>query len=775
MQGNAVMKFELLKMLIITPPYLASITQNTETTNFFLNTLKSNKYTPEELLELINLTQDKQVKSLLITQLFSIKEFLDRLNEESIIDRITNNTVYAPSRLNPLVHQLAMEQLTLEQIKELQPEAAVSILCSIPHFHLLKNEQVDALIGQFPNPKLIPYWINHYSLMPNAYFVLAHLNKLVAPHVLPAIRHMDAQKQEQLVEHVIDHLDLFNPGFKPLYEGDREKNLIHAIKQYLNGKHHNHYIIYIQLLAELLLKENHPLSLTTIQLILSLNGMEAFKRLTNKTGDLTNYYIRSRAQAGDTDLFYNDGLLNIHRMNLLIPLKRSMPIKSEDRSFLHSWLYPAKAGEVQVQTDKNSVPENTLIQQLAKEGKSIKAIDYYLLHFKGNGITVSKLIQDYLDNYAQEDCTESRRKTLYLTAILINRPELKRSVREALYTSFLLFPELYDEQIRGWLLKYDVERTIKYFGHQAGINNYKLVIEFCSEALKKLEANKNASKIKIVTQALSEAKLELEFTEQTGFFARLFHRFIRCWNSGWTGFFSPNLPVYVAPFYTQRAEVVNSIPPCSSSKNTLASENLKTNLSNILTEVENNPSLIELDKLVSILNATPLTAIPKDVLSLRNRLNNLFHVLVQDSKENKAIQSWLARNQQIFSANQFHLLELRMCQEIRMDIDLLAKKIQEDSDYLKQSAHTTHLQTAVNELNIILPELKAEKKPPENTPQAIAEEPITLEKVTGIVTNAWNWAKGGVERFFAEPTLTSTSTSTSSDEQTVPALNTPGC
>lgn len=772
MQSNAVMKFELLKMLIITTPYSASITQNKESKTLFLNTLKSNKYTPEELLELINLTQDKQVKSLLITQLFSIREYLDRLNEESIIDRITNNTVHAPSRLNPLAHQLAIEQLTLEQIKELQPEAAVSILCSLPHFHLIKNEQVDALIGQFPNPKLIPYWINHYSMMPNAYFVLAHLNKLFAPHVLLAIRQMDVQKQEHLVEHVIDHLDLFNPGFKPLYEGDKEKHLIHAMEQYLNGKHHNNYIIYIHLLTEQLLNENQPLSLATIQLILSLNGMEEFKQLINKTGDLTNYYIRSQAQTGDTDLFYNDGRLNLHRMNLLIPLKRSMPIKSEDRSFLHSWLYPAKASEVQVLIDKNSVPENTLIQQLAKEGKSIKAIDYYLLHFKGNGTTVSKLIQDYLDNHAQKDCTESRRKTLYLTAILINRPELKRSVREALYTSFLLFPELYDEQIRGWLLKYDVERTIKYFGQQAGINNYKLVIEFCSEALKKLEANKDASKIKIVTQALSEAKMEVEFTEQTGFFPRLFHRFIRCWKSGWTGFFSPNLPLYVAPFYAQRTEV-NSIPPRSSPKNTSGTENVKTNLSDILTEVEKTRSLNELDKLMSILNATPLTAIPQDVLSLRHRLNNLFHVLVQDSKQNKEIQSWLARNQQTFSSNQFHLLELRMCQEIRMDIDLLAKQIQEDSDYLKQSAYTTHLQTAVNELNIILPELKAEQKPPENTPQTIAEEPITLEKVTGIVTNAWNWAKGGVESFFAEPTPRSTSAS--SDEQTIPALSTPGC
>lgn len=56
MQSSAVMKFELLKMLLITPQYLASITQNTDSQKLFLTTLKINKYTPEELLELINIT-----------------------------------------------------------------------------------------------------------------------------------------------------------------------------------------------------------------------------------------------------------------------------------------------------------------------------------------------------------------------------------------------------------------------------------------------------------------------------------------------------------------------------------------------------------------------------------------------------------------------------------------------------------------------------------------------------------------------------------------------
>lgn len=766
MQSSAVMKFELLKMLLITPQYLASITKNTDSQTLFLNTLKINKYTPEELLELINITQDNQIKSLLITQLLSIKSYLERLMEQSVIDRLTKNALPIPSRLNPLVHQLSIEQLTLDQIKDLQPEAAVSILCSIPHFHLLKKDQVEALIGQYPKPSLVDYWLNHYSLMPNAVFILAHLSRLLDWHVLSAIQQMDTQKQEHLIERVLKHLDLFNPGFKVLYEGDKEKHLIQAINLYLNGKQHPHYIIYIRRLAGILLTQNHPLALETIQLILSLNGIKEFSELTSQTGDLTNYYLRTQAQAGDTELFYNSGLLNSNRMNLLIQLKRPLPVKTEERGFLHNWLYPEKSNEPQAQTDKNSVPENLLIQQLAKQGKSVKAIDYYLLHFNGNSKTISKLIQDYLGYYLQEGCTESRRRSLYLTAILINRPELKRSVREALYNSFLLFPELYDEQIRGWLFKYDAERTIKHFGQQAGVKNYKIIIELCTEVLKKLDSNKDEAKIKIANQALSEAKLELEFSENSGFFAQLFHRFIRCWKSGWTGFFSPNLPVYVAPFYTQPREEQSTLR-LSPLNATIKPDKPETCLAQTLTALENKWTLQELDKLIETLSNTSLSLPPQDVLSLRNRINNLFHLLILDSKQNKAIESWLVKNQPNFNLNQFHLLELRLLQGDRMDIALLVKQIKEDANDLQPSKDSSHLQIAINELNSLLPGLHAEKDQPEEEAQATAEDPITLEKVTGMVTNAWNWAKGGVGSLFAETATTTARTS----EQTVPSCS----
>ncbi|WP_298625220.1 type IV secretion protein Dot [uncultured Legionella sp.] len=747
MQSNAMMKFELLKILLLTPQYVTSIIETTGTQNLFLNVLKTNQYSSEELLELINITQNSQVKSLLIVYLLSIPHYLERLSEQSVLGRLTNNLLHIPSRLNPLIHQLAIEYLTIEQIDTLQPEAAVSILCSVPHFHLLKKEQIDALIDQFPHKILIQYWINHYSLQPNAFYVLAHLSKSVSSEVLSEIQLMNGQKQEELMERVLEHLDLFEPDFKLLYEGDSEQHLAQAIKHYLNGKHHEHYITYIHQLTELLLNQNHPLSLETIQLLLSLNKIEQFSELNQKTSVVINHALRIQAKSGDTKMFYTNNQLNCNRMNHPIQFKSSKPVKTEERGFLHSFLHPTKTEESQKITDKNSISENSLIDLLAKQKKLVKATDYYLLHFNGSGETLSKLIQDYLGYYLQEGCTELQRRNLYLTAILMNRSELKRSAREALYTSFLLYPELYDEQIRSWLFKYDAERTIKHFGQQAGIKNYKVVIELCTEALKKLDAKKDEATLKIANQALSEAKLELEFSENTGFFTGLFHWLIRCWKSGWTGFFSPKLPVLVAPYYEQSKEAP-SRTITTVHETTIPFEKPEVTLAKSLTQLENKPTVQELDNLVKTLSAAP-TLSPQDELSLRNRINNVFHRLIIDSKQDKEIASWLAQNNQLLDSNHFHLLELRLRQGNHMERDLLVKQIQEDNTAILPNNDSSRVRTTINELNCILPALHPVTQLAGEKTQTTSEMPISLETVTDMVTNAWSWAQGGVGSFFS--------------------------
>ncbi|MBL7480846.1 type IV secretion protein Dot [Legionella bononiensis] len=748
MQSNADIKFNLMKILINTTQYQTSITETQEAQNAFINTLQINQYTHHEIIELIHSTQDKLVKSLLITHLLSMEEYLNNLMGNSILNRLTNNESHTPSRLNPLIHQLDITHLTIEQIKRLQPEAAISILCSIPHFHLLNEDQINELLGQYPNPGVIQYWMNHYALMPNAYYILAHLSKLVDSHVLTEIHKMDHQKKETLINCMLEHLDLYNPRFKLLHENEQEKHLKTAINHYLNGKNHDHYVSYIKLLAKKLLSKPVPLSVETIQLLMHLNGSTEFSDITNKTGYLTNYYLRLKAQSGDTQLFYKEGTLIIHNMTQLIQLRPPLPQKEEEKGGIIRWIHPAEQQEPQSMDEHNTIPENPLIQLLAKKEKSTKAFDYFLLHFKGKTETICKTIRNYLGYYVQEGCSESRRKTIYHTAILMIRPEVNKSVREAIYTSFLQYPELYDENISYWMFKYDAQRTLQHFGLKGGVPNYILVMEICTDALKKLDPKKDEQLIQIATKAYSEAKQELSFSEDKGFFALLIQRIKRCWINGWTGFFSPNLPMYVAPSWSKPMDTDEERVVLEQENRTI----IKTpdyKLPSLLKNLEKQCSLQKLDELIEDMSKNPFNTDAHEELNLRARINLLFHELLLDSQHNKGIESWLSKNHQVLNANRYRLLELMLIMGSPQDLELLIKQINEDSSYSQLIHNSSNLESIVDEFSVILPELKAETELSKRNSSISTSEPITLDKVSSLVTDAWNWTKGNVGSFFA--------------------------
>ena len=772
MQSNADIKFNLLKILINTTQYQSSITETQEAQNAFINTLQINQYTHHEIIELIHSTQDKLVKSLLITHLLSMEEYLKNLMGNSVLNRLTNNESHTPSRINPLIHQLDITHLTIEQIKRLQPEAAISILCSIPHFHLLSEDQINELLGQYPEPGVIQYWMNHYALMPNAYYILAHLSRLADSHVLTEIHKMDLQKKEAIINCMLEHLELYNPRFKLLHEDEPENHLKTTINHYLNGKNHEHYVSYIKLLAKKLLSEPIPLSVETIQLLMSLSGSTDFSDITNKTGYLTNYYLRLKAQSGDTQLFYNDGTLIIHNMTQLIQLRPPLPQKEkekENEGFIR-WIHPAPQQETQSIEELNTIPENPLVKLLAQKEKSTKAFDYYLLHFKGKTETICKTIKNYLGYYVQEGCSESRRKTIYHTAILMIRPEVNKSVREAIFISFLQYPELYDENLNFWLFKYDPQRTLQHFGLKGGVPNYILVMEICTDALKKLDPKKDEQLIQIATKAYSEAKQELSFSEDKGFFALLIQRFKRCWINGWTGFFSPNLPIYVAPSYSKPIDPDEERVVLDQENRTI----IKTpeyNIPSLLTNIEKQCTLQKLDELIEHLSINPFNTDTQEELHLRARINLLFHELLLDSQHNKGIESWLSKNHQVLSGNRYRLLDLMLIMGSPQDLELLFKQINEESSYSPVVHNSSHLELIVNEFNVILPELKAETEVSKRNSSVNTSEPITLDKFSSLATDVWNWTKGNVGSFFANNSHSVLSESTPSKTPATQSLS----
>ena len=738
MKNGSPQNFALLKAALGNKQYLKDINENEATQSEFLNTLNANKFSYPQILELITLVQSDQIRSLLIMHLLIQPEYLASFKGESILMRVTKNEIHTPSRLNALIHQLDIKTLTTTMIEKLPPEAAVSILCSVPHFHQFKEHQIAALIKQCPKPEVITYWLTHYSSMPNAHFTLVHLMKLADSHLIAEINKMDASKKEALIINMIRHLEFFNPDNKLLHEEQNEEShLILAIRLFLNGHQHKAYVNYINLLTDKLVLKNHQFSLETIQLIISLNEKEEFTNLTSKSAYLINHYLRAKAQLGEIGIFYHAGHMNIDSMNQRIHLIPTRPKAPVSQGFFAS-LLGIKPEPVDEPATGTAIPEHSIIEKMAQYRKQITAFDYFLIHFKGDNQKISNAINDYLGFYAREGCTTQRRKSVHQLCELMNRPEIETPIRDLIFTSFLHYPELYDQYISSTLFLYDAKRTIQYFGMRGGEKNYTHVIDLCDLALKRLDPGQHKEIINTAKTARAEAELELTFNEERSFFANLFRRLKRCWISGWTGFFNPNLPIYVAPSSSSTS------PDLNTSKDTephLVPYRLEPNLCALLKETRMSFTQDKLDELGEAINLYSFKAPSKNEIGIREKLHCLFHQLREDSKQNKTIADWLIKNQSLFTKNWFKLMELTLIKGPRKAVDILVKQINEEP---------SDLQNIFAELNCSLPVQQEEMKkepimPPSPEPDIIES---TLLTATQIAYDAWSWTRGGLETFF---------------------------
>ncbi|HFS6879962.1 TPA: lpg0365 family Dot/Icm T4SS effector [Legionella pneumophila] len=723
MKRNELLNFDLLKIAILNKDYLASINNSKESQLDFIYALNANKFNYQQILELIALAQDSQIKSLLITCLLSKKEYLDNLKEKSFLAHLNQSEFHSPPRLNALIHQLNLSCLTVAQIELLQPEACVTLLCSIPHFHQLSEKQVEKILLKYPKPDMIAYWLNHYSSRPNAHFILAHLMNLVDVHVVDELNKMDSTKKETIIMNMVEHLELFDPTHPLLINQNEEKRLITAIQRYLYGQHHDAYVTYIKLLVYKLLNRNYQFSPQAMQLLICLNNLEEFKELNNKIAYLTNYYLRASAQSGNSSLFYNDSRINITSMTQLVQLAPKIPTKSKEKSLLSSLFCGIKISESSVMTPTNDIPEHPLINKLIKSKRTVKSIDYFLMHYKGDKQVLSKIINDYLSYYVQEGCTEIHRRSIYHLIVLMSLSDISASVREAIYTAFLNYPELHDEQINFSLFIYDAKRTIRHFGAEASEDSYARVIDLCEGALKKLNPNKHKEIISIATQALTEAKIELSFGENTGFIAQLISRLKRCWYYGWTGFFSPNPPTFVAAIDSPIKQSEKKTSPLLQQRKYFTTK-LETNLSIILDDIKSGYTQQKLNELIEALSMFSLQSNPKNELKIRQKLHRLFHFLLLESKNDLTLDAWLIKNQQLLIANRFRLLEMQLMKGARNEVESLLKEFDEDS---------THFSPITKEFTHSLPEqnpYKCESVSSNQTPGA-----TILDSATELATS----------------------------------------
>jgi len=267
--------------------------------------------------------------------------------------------------------------------------------------------------------------------------------------------------------------------------------------------------------------------------------------------------------------------------------------------------------------------------------------------------------------------------------------ELDFPIREVLFNSFLACSTLLDQEISYTLLDqeisytlliYNINKTIHHFGLKGGASNYKQVIDLCNLALAKLnpkteqENNPKTEQEKrsIATQAKAEALFELESNKHTGFFARIIQWFKRCWMYGWSGFFSPKVPFYVAPatLGIARSNPVNNEPDLAAKP--------KKELLQLLREKQE----ITRERFAEIINAIKLFSLqkkPAEEYKRRYELHLFFHRLILEAKKDRQLGFQLMEHQELFIENRKCLLELIVRQEVLIELEPFLELCNNDS------------------------------------------------------------------------------------------------
>ncbi|WP_412756345.1 hypothetical protein [Legionella bozemanae] len=727
MTGSKIQSFDLFKAAMGNPEYLTEINKDIGSQAQFLATLEEGNLTFSNILESIQIVKNPKVKSLLIIHLLSQKEFLSSLKGDSLLNRLVIPDLHTPSRLNSLIHQLDIKMLSTQLIGKLEPEAAVSILCSVPHFHQLTMPQIEALIERYPlyeRHKVLTYWITHFVSMPNAHYILAHLMNIAGHNIIDELSKMEPNQKEIVILNIIEHLGLFNNiPIKFLDHANKESHLILAMRFYLNGHYNKAYASYINQLSKRLLDKNHSFSLEAIELLFFLNDKLAFRELAKRTAHLTNRYLRNNALKGNVALFYQNNRINIQRMLQNVHLN---PL------FFSGHRPPADSDE------------NPFIEGLIKHDKLINCFEYFLIHYKGNSESIGKLLNDYMEFYQHSENHTIRAKAIHHIGFMLGRPELEGTVKEAIFTAFLNHPDFFDEQVSYQLFLFDAKRIIRYFGLRGGKENYQRVIDLCTLALKNLNSEKNQEIILVARKALSEAQHELRFTKEQGFFSGLIKWLKRCWTYGWAGFFKPNSPDYVVPESLGLKEK-NKKPSKDRIKKSISTQEEEKDLPDLLNDITLPLTQEKFADTIKALESYSFQTIPKEELSTRQKLHRLYHYVMKRKEENEGLYRWLKDNQNPFIINQFRLLELMLKERPLSDVGSLLAQVNEDSD---------HLQYVSNEFDCLLPELviKPSTKPlksSENTDFVASATKVLSEytcEAAGYAQSALHWAEG----FFAK-------------------------
>ncbi|CEK09490.1 hypothetical protein [Legionella hackeliae] len=668
LQNSTTEQLILLDTALHQEQHIAAITANTNTKLALISILDKCQFVANDLINLQKNIDNKTIKSLISAHLLGRKDYIEKLQGESFLSQLSTAVKSIAPRLHPLAKHMHLAQLPSDALKQLHPEAAATLFCSIKDFHHLNETYAEPflhLIGEH-DEVFIKYWLTYFGTLPNSETPLITLANIRTKKFITALTNLADEKKRAILSLLVKHQDKLGlttlQQLTPLCE---EAHLNYAVYLYLyKGQAEAVSIQFILDLTDKLLEKKAAFSSQTIQLLMRLSEGTAFSALRGKLGRATSDYLRSSALFADCSLFYDEGHLNIKRMQKLVPLHSSQTTTDTQHSFLQVFTKSFKSmfiGAVETTSlQLNDLAVNPLIDLIMKKTGKLQSFDYFLIHYQGKLEPLQRCFNDYLDHLAESHIS-TKKERLQTLAWLLTRTEMKLEIREILFNGLLSHPQLFSEEVSAALLLFDCKQSILRFGMSG---DYKTVINLCKLGLTFLETGSENKKI--AERALQEAQFESSIHSTQGFLAEFRVWIKRSFFYGWETWWEPKKPHYVLLYDSQRQiSSPTIIFQKLSTTDTVDSDYVeeksqpRENLETILARIDDNNLTIPV--LITVVNALAIYDWQKPVLTeidTRKEVDDLFTMIWQRSKWDQSLATWLSQHFEPFLNNRRRLIGL---------------------------------------------------------------------------------------------------------------------
>lgn len=142
--------------------------------------------------------------------LLSRPDFIATLPGKVMFDALNSDSPQRiKKRLSPFVQSIDLSLIPKEALQLLEPEAAATFFCSVPHFHQLNEKNIPILLERVGTQRdsLINYWIHVYSAMPNYEAVLLQLMGLYPEKVTLGINKLPLSQRQKILSALINQFN----------------------------------------------------------------------------------------------------------------------------------------------------------------------------------------------------------------------------------------------------------------------------------------------------------------------------------------------------------------------------------------------------------------------------------------------------------------------------------------------------------------------------------------------------------------------------------------